>query len=212
MCHLSIHTGIAEILGIRADVESHIFLLTMWGKREMKRHMKEAGEKWERLSRIWWDIDVTVASRAGLTLYSKEELWWRVNDKRRKATEQSESRCLMIDGYACDYSEQLTDGFVVFIPDTDEQTLDGLPVSGGISVDYWCKNPALIDPEKSRIALKTYMQAYRRPYGIGSDEALTEALKDRSQPRRLVMTENVNVTHEMLDEGLRDGIIFSWAS
>lgn len=163
------------------------------------------------MSSTAWDVDVSIATNAGLKLHSKNEMWRQIHDRRRKLSEKIESAHIVIDGDRWDFSRELTEGCVVFVADTDEETLNGLPISDGNGPNYTVKAPELIELAKPRLDLKTYLRAYRRPYGISSNAELQDALKEGDAPKRLIVAEGVNVTREMLDEGLRDGIIFSWA-
>lgn len=209
LCHLSIHIGLAGEFGIREEIEAHIFQLTLWGKREMNRHIKEARHRWDELSHLAWEADVSIVTNAGLTPYAKDEVRRRVNEKNRKINEKMDSTCLTIDGWAWDLSDEVFKGCVVFIAETDEESLGGLPLSEGPAfAEYTAKRPELIDPGKAMLDLKTFVTAYRRSYAISSNAELANALLDIEGPKRLVLTDDVDVTFEMVMSGFSEGILF----
>ena len=212
LCHLSIHIGLARVLGIREDIDAHIFSLTMWGKREMKHHIKEARERWDELSHLAWTADVSIVIDAGFTPYGKEEIWRRVNEKRCKINEKRNSTCLVIDGLAWEFSDQVFNGCVVFIADEDEETLNGLPLTAGAAcVEYTAKLPELINPYKPRLDLKTFISAFRRPFAISNNAELKSVLLDHAAPKRLIVTDEVDVTREMIDREFSQGTLF-WST
>jgi len=207
LCHLSIHSGVAGALGLREDIERHIFRLTLWGKREMKQHFKEAGRRWEELTAVTWRQDVSIATATGATLYSRDEQWRRVQASKRRWAAQEERTCLTLDGMHYDFAEEIAKGFVVFYAMSDEETIGSLPVS----TDLWycLRNPADLSSATARLDLKTYLHAYKQPHGVSSDAELMAALQAYDGPKRLVLTDDVHMTEEMVLNGLPQGIIFS---
>lgn len=209
LCHLSIHSGIADVLGIREEIGFHIFQLTLWGKREMKQHMKEAGKRWEDLSVIAWEQDVSIAADAGIDLYSKAETWRRVQAKQSQLATKGSSTQLIIDGVRWDFARELAEGCVVFVAKSDEDMLGAVPAGDGSGVNYWVKDPRLLSPATARLDLKIFLRAHRHPQGISSDTEVKDALKADDGPKRLVLTNEVQLTDEMAVDALRRGIVFS---
>jgi len=209
LCHLSIHIGLADAFGIREDIESHIFRLTLWGKREMKRHIKEARARWEVLSRRAWEVDASPVANAGLTPYNKSDVWRRVNEKRRKISEKIDGSRLTIDGMTWDFADPIFKECVVFIAETEKETLDGLPLSmGSAFASYTAKRPELIPPNRSKLDLKSFITAFRRSYGISNKAELTEAIMSKDGPKRLILSDEVDVETETITKGFSDGILF----
>lgn len=204
LCHLSIHHGLAGELGFLEDVNAHIFALTLWDKREMNRHIKEACERWDELSQLAWTVDISMVIDAGFSPYSGEEVRRRVNEKKCKIKEQNDSRCLVVDGIVWNLSNEISKGWVVFIPDKDEDLLDGLPLLNY----YITKPPELISPDKPRLDLKTFLAAYRRSFSISNNTELKRVLLDQVGPKRLIVTDQVNVTREMVEREFCHGTLF----
>lgn len=210
LCHLSIHIGLAGILGIRNEVDSHIRRVTSWSKQDLRRHVEEARNRWERISYYPWEINVSIATNAGLTIYSKNEVRRRLDERNRKLAEKINSHCLFADGLNWDFSDQIHAGSSVFIADEDEEIMDSFPLPSNFScAPYFAKQKNLIDSSKSTVELSTFIKAYRRIFRINSNEELKQALKDQDGPMRLILGDEVDdPKKEMIKNGLSKGVLF----
>jgi len=213
LCHLSIHSGLAGEFGLNFSVEEHIKKITGWRKSDLKRHRKEAKKRWEILSWLDWEIDVSIAINAGLTTYSKEEVKIRIFERRRKANEKNNSSRLIIDDIEWDFSQDTFRECVIFIAETtdddDSEILDGLLLPNSIgSPMYTIKQFDKIPPHRPTIDVKTFISAFRRAYPVSNEFELKELLRDQSNPKRLIVSNEIEITNEMANSMLSKGIIF----
>lgn len=67
-CHTSTHFGLAEIRGERTRALDHLCSVTGMTMGEAEQHVTAAFATWEARSAYFWDLDLGILTRAGVTL------------------------------------------------------------------------------------------------------------------------------------------------
>ena len=67
-CHGTTHFGFAQLSGEEQAAMGHLQFVTRMTARQARRHVAEAFELWEVRSGTGWRLDLSVISRAGITL------------------------------------------------------------------------------------------------------------------------------------------------
>ena len=203
LCHLGVHIGNAGRLGLREKVEDHIFPLTLWGKREMRKHIREAQEALEIASMVQWKPDMSIIEATGATIYSQDVIEARIQAKREKAASFG---VLDFDGYRIDLQREMAAGDVVIVAKRDEDMLDGIPLDvGPIGTWYTCKSPSLL-PEGTtpRLPLSEFLRAFAQvPHHIQDAQELQRVIEGEQPPKHLVMDDiNQDEAERLLVRGI----------
>lgn len=211
LCHLSIHSGLAGELGFIDKTIEHITTVIGWTKAELFRHREAARKRWDKLSYLDWQQDISVAANAGLTPYSKDEVQRRIFDRRRKASAQRDSGTVSIDGLSYNLSDRRYADHAVFIlgESNEEEAIGSISLGDG-SFDrpwYAVKSQADIPSDQPSMEIKPFLLAWHQPYPINSEEDLQEALRDSSTPKRLILAKNIAITDDMANHALSRGIV-----
>ena len=67
-CHQATHMGLAGKRGLDAQAFEHLCQVTGMSAREADQHVEAAFAIWELRSASWWDLDLSILTRAGIAL------------------------------------------------------------------------------------------------------------------------------------------------
>lgn len=57
-CHEAVHFGRASIMGRDYEAEQHLARVNGWSRAQVKQHISDAVDRWDRLSEIGWRLDI----------------------------------------------------------------------------------------------------------------------------------------------------------
>ena len=211
MCHLSVHIGLASQLGFREEIENHIFSISGWEKNDLSAHMNDAREKWQSLSRASYKMDVSIAENVGITVHGPDTIQRNIAEKKTAlAQERSKSMILNAHGENIHHCvlDSIREGYVVILPKTDTDMLDGVPlsdISSGVA-----KHPENIRGEAVHIPLALFVKAHNNPISVQYKKDIKQALMDdQHTPRRLIVRPSW-VTDKLIDDCFKRAILFSF--
>lgn len=219
MCHLSVHIGVTSKLGFREEfreeIENHIFSITGWKKNDLSKHLKEARDKGETLSRTSWNMNVSIARNAGITVHDPDTIRGNVAVKET-ALAQERSKSVILDAFAGDgvgdgnhcVLELLRKGLVVTLPKTDADRLAGMPLSN-LSLCI-AKHPSKVGENEIHIPLPAFIKAHNNPITVQYKKDIKQVLiDDPDSPRRLIVRRSW-VTDKLIEDCFKKAILFSF--
>jgi hypothetical protein len=68
LCHQSTHYGHSKAFKDISKINKHLMKVRGINEEELKRHIKEAYETWEKRNKIQWNIDLSIISNSGFNL------------------------------------------------------------------------------------------------------------------------------------------------
>lgn len=60
--------GLAQVRGLEAQAFAHLVKVTGMAGGAARQHVRDAFDVWERRSRVTWELDLGILTRAGITL------------------------------------------------------------------------------------------------------------------------------------------------
>lgn len=208
MCHLSVHIGVATELGFREDAEKHIFATTGWTKKDLVKHLEDGSGRWQTISKMPWTQDVSIVQGIGITIYDSDTVKNNIAAKRDTLAQAARKRKIYMGRLGwLDLSNELREGDVVVLAQSDEDTLDSIPLSSYFG--YISKQPSLIREDAIQIPLSTFINAHNNPTIIQDKKQLDDELKNLGTPRRLIVKESWWVGDKMIADCFQNAILFS---
>jgi hypothetical protein len=67
-CHTATHMGMAGVRGVRDEAIAHLMTVTGMSPGQAEEHIDEAFARWERRSRVSWQVDLSLIAGAGIRL------------------------------------------------------------------------------------------------------------------------------------------------
>ncbi|MEF3112339.1 DUF5710 domain-containing protein [Streptomyces chrestomyceticus] len=67
-CHTVTHFGYAQVRGLEARAFAHLTKVTGMTGEAARQHVRDAFDVWERRSRVTWELDLGILTKAGVTL------------------------------------------------------------------------------------------------------------------------------------------------
>ncbi|WP_030021064.1 DUF5710 domain-containing protein [Streptomyces monomycini] len=67
-CHTVTHFGFAQVRGLAAQAFAHLVQVTGMTGGAARQHVRDAFDVWERRSRVAWELDLSMLTKAGITL------------------------------------------------------------------------------------------------------------------------------------------------
>lgn len=211
-CHLSIHIGLASQIGLREEVESHIFSITGWTKNALSEHLKDVREKWMILSsRSYETVDVSIVENVGIVINDSDKIKNNIAKKDIALTKEkskSEIKNAFESGSTNPLAHWIREGYVVVFPKNNRLDLIGSVILSDFSPCI-AKSPNAIEEGRSQISLPDFIKAHNNPIVIESKKQIAEMLcNDPETPRRLIVKKSW-VTQKLIKECFEKSILFS---
>lgn len=67
-CHTATHMGMAGVRGVRDEAIAHLMTVTGMSPGQTEEHIDEAFARWERRSRVSWQVDLSLITGTGTRL------------------------------------------------------------------------------------------------------------------------------------------------
>jgi hypothetical protein len=68
-CHTATHLGMAGLRGVRDEAIAHLITVTGMSPAQAGEHIDAAFARWERRSRVSWQVDLSLITAAGIRLH-----------------------------------------------------------------------------------------------------------------------------------------------
>lgn len=204
-CHLGLHVGLASRLGVRGEIDKHVISVTGWSEERLKdeRATSLAPGVTEA-----WRLDVSIVEACGVTVVDPAPV---VAVKKGRLLKEAESHSIRWGEASegrLDLSTEIRRGMVVFLCHNESDMIGGIDLSD--EIPYTAKMPDDLSPDTARISLKRFVAAHNNPVVVWNRRDLHDMLRDRANPRRLVVQSSW-VDERLLEDCLKDAIVFSFS-
>lgn len=198
ICHLSVHIGLAGIIGATREVNENFSKIKGWNRDDLNTHIKEAKEKFRELSSIYWEVDFSMIEDLGLHIYSKGIIQEKVNNKINKIKEEP----FWLSSFSS------LSNPAVFIPTNSKSMLGGFILEEGL-IDYWVKENTEIPRYYYRTSLANFLKSYKKPLHIENMELINKIINEnKNECNIMIITKNLQIDFDLKIEGFKKGIIF----